>query len=668
MMHSSDESKILDKQTIEGRTTYILQDGVYLGDVFDSLPCGIINKSETGMGATTLELESPRNSIIVEPTKITASSKADKHNALYVGTPTKLHPQQTKITDIIKHVENESIQPKKIVVVADSLYKVIEAIGDSVYQDYHLFLDEIDSFQMDSTFRDSMERCLDYYKKFDPEKRLMVSATLVEFSDPSLIDEPYTTFQYQNPTTRTISLVHCSASSAYGSFLGCVFEHIKSLAEEFPNDKIMIAYNSVSNSRTLANELIDSGVIMKEDVGFLCSSNNRKELGDLYIELDDEFLPKRINFATSAYFTGYDLRESYHLLSVSSMVSVNGTKRRIHLLSDKKLKQIAGRCRETLHSETIVYETQILGNEPVTTIENLLDAAEKEILAIRCLESNYASNFLLSSQLSRIRKLIMDQTHDNEFRLVRRNIDDENVISYLNIDADLENQRVRLNLYQSPNSLINLLGEHGHPVTFKNYAPTTVLVPTDLSQESRVESIREFIETLRSINPTQTDLRTINVNLSQRERLIFDMYEEFHLYIERNQLLDKIEEVAIDRDVRALRKLKVSARIAIMPSNHTYLRRVREHIIIDQPYTNEELRNAWNDIFQSLGLHNEFTDNQGVKALKWTRVQFKTSRLKKPSRNRITGVNPNDFIIIQTNAGGNQDIAKTFKTYLDYYS
>jgi hypothetical protein len=47
----------------------------YCSEILSELPCGIIEKSHTGMGATHLELHSKRNSIIVEPVRITA--KAD---------------------------------------------------------------------------------------------------------------------------------------------------------------------------------------------------------------------------------------------------------------------------------------------------------------------------------------------------------------------------------------------------------------------------------------------------------------------------------------------------------------------------------------------------------------------------------------------------------------
>ena len=71
-----------------------LEDGDKLGDFFNCLPYGIINKKITGIGATTLELKSNRNSIIVLPTKALAynkhkikKEKDGKDSCMYVGSP-----------------------------------------------------------------------------------------------------------------------------------------------------------------------------------------------------------------------------------------------------------------------------------------------------------------------------------------------------------------------------------------------------------------------------------------------------------------------------------------------------------------------------------------------------------------------------------------------------
>lgn len=85
------------------------QGTTHLSDVFNYIPHGIVHKEETGMGATYLELETKRNSIIVEPIKITASSKAQQHNALYVGTKTEFHPKNTSTNNIIGYVNSNNI-------------------------------------------------------------------------------------------------------------------------------------------------------------------------------------------------------------------------------------------------------------------------------------------------------------------------------------------------------------------------------------------------------------------------------------------------------------------------------------------------------------------------------------------------------------------------------
>ena len=51
-------------------------DEAKLGNIFEECPYGIIKKNRTGVGATTLELNSKRNSIVVVPTRSLAYNKA----------------------------------------------------------------------------------------------------------------------------------------------------------------------------------------------------------------------------------------------------------------------------------------------------------------------------------------------------------------------------------------------------------------------------------------------------------------------------------------------------------------------------------------------------------------------------------------------------------------
>lgn len=68
-------------------------DEAKLGNIFEECPYGIIKKNRTGVGATTLELNSKRNSIVVVPTRSLAYNKAknsrighsNNYRILYVG-------------------------------------------------------------------------------------------------------------------------------------------------------------------------------------------------------------------------------------------------------------------------------------------------------------------------------------------------------------------------------------------------------------------------------------------------------------------------------------------------------------------------------------------------------------------------------------------------------
>ena len=123
------------------------------------------------MGATTLELHALRNSIIVEPLKVTATTKAKKPNTLYVGSPTDDFPEAGEKSNVEEYINDATIKYKKIIVVADSLYKVINVLGKVAYKDFFILIDDVDSFQRDSTFRGSLELCMDTYKMFPRDRR-----------------------------------------------------------------------------------------------------------------------------------------------------------------------------------------------------------------------------------------------------------------------------------------------------------------------------------------------------------------------------------------------------------------------------------------------------------------------------------------------------------------
>lgn len=69
-------------------------------------------------------------------------------------------------------------------VVADSLKRLVSLIGNSIYKKYFLIVDEIDIFEADSNYRDSLEDVIDYYFKFNVKRICLVSITIHNLSNP----------------------------------------------------------------------------------------------------------------------------------------------------------------------------------------------------------------------------------------------------------------------------------------------------------------------------------------------------------------------------------------------------------------------------------------------------------------------------------------------------
>ena len=202
-----DEGKI---QAIE----FNMEGKKYLGEVFDRIPFGILNKNRTGVGATTLEIEAKRNSIIVFPNKSLAYSKSKtKDSLLYVGSPIGDSTSIISSKDIKKYIDEidqrrsyEEDVYKKFLVVADSLCKVYEVIATKKesFESYFLLVDEVDMIQSDATYRPKLEDVIDYYFEFPQSNRALVSATIRDFTHHEVQKEPMLIAKYDNEEERQI--------------------------------------------------------------------------------------------------------------------------------------------------------------------------------------------------------------------------------------------------------------------------------------------------------------------------------------------------------------------------------------------------------------------------------------------------------------------------------
>lgn len=622
------------------------QNNTKLSEVLNLLPPGLVQKDETGMGATTLELLAPRNSIIVEPIKITASSKAYKntHNfgipTLYVGSETKFHPKKPTRKEVLAYLNDPSIQYKKIMVVADSLKKVIAAIGPDVYKDYFLLLDEIDSFQMDSTYRKSMEECLDYYKLFEESNRCMLSATTIEFSDPTLQKEARTQLSYDIPTTRNIIVIKTSTLD----LLGNVKDKISEIVSNNPGHKIMVAYNSVKGCMSIAESIKTDGLLNEADIKILCSINSKDKVGKYFEELDSDILPGKLNFVTSAYFTGFDLNESYHLITVS------GNKNKVHALSDKRMKQIAGRCRVIggLLTETIIHDLVDPDEKKEDySIDNLLSIANRELAALICIQNNFEGVPELKELNESVLDSIMKTLDSNNRRFIRKkDSDNQPEISYLNIDSFIESVKSRRELYQDYATLSDKLLSQGHEVKslYLNTDTAVDLVEIDgLERDFKVNDIIDFLTELPS-NVEIIEKLSIG-KLSSLQKKIANAFIDYREYIDNDQLIDKLREKGLKKDSRELNSLLHTLRFTVSAPGDLYKSRMNKYFPIGKSFTSDEVLRWINVVLSEI--NSSYKVQTHVQAVKYLKKHFKTKVIRKGNKQLILGPNPLGVTILK---------------------
>lgn len=628
---------------IDNTTICILKNGTYLSDALNNLPHGRINKTETGIGATSLELKSKRNSIIVQPLKVTASAKAYKtKDSLYVGGRIGNRKSDTTLQQLIDYIKNSKIEHKKIIVVADRLPSVVETIGNTAFQDYFLLIDEVDSVQTDSTFRGRMETCIEYYKKFDEHKRALVSATLLNFTDPDLEKEPLTIFKYNNPTRTNIDFIHTDTIE------GIAFEKIHWLLNNTSlSEKIVVAYDSVLGNIKLANNLEKKGV-PKEQIKILCSKSedNKLRVGDYFAELNDDVFPARLNFTTSAYFNGFDINEKYHLIMISDVKAQNT------MLSENDIIQISGRCRAGLSSQTVVYNTikkEVFINIKKHTVEQLLTAADNQKEAITCLENRFKTNPVMKSEIERIREIVITSSSKQGFRFLRKDHAGNLTYSYLNIDAFIDNQRVKLEVYDKSSTLIKIFKAKQYKTSYNYLNTTTKLLESGDEKKNYEEIVSQAIESIKALPSPDLILELIQEeNPIGRKREVYNTFLKYYDKIENDRLCELLKEFGSSKTMTGLNNLKNSLEYFMRNDTDEIKKTIESIFEIGDSLTTDQLNNKISTAFKAIA--SEYRDLDPKTAMTlikcWIEIKKTTKREGGISKTyfRIESFNPHKLV------------------------
>lgn len=609
-----------------------------LSNYLTKMPHGLVDKKIPGIGATTLEINSKRNSIIVFPTKALAYSKHSKHpNTLYVGSEIKGEKKKVTNQQIEEYLAKDGY--KKLLVVADSLGRLLGIIGKN-YKDYFLMIDEIDVLQTDNNFRPQLENVIDYYLMFPLKNRCMVTATMKEFINPLLKKECKFSITWIYNARRDVKLLHTNNTTQ------TVIEEIIS----HPRDKIFIAYNSILQIQNILSTLDEE---TRKECAILCSEASIKEAGEYFAPKlgDNDTLPARINFATCCYFTGIDIEDSYHLITVSDV-------RRSHsMLTLDRMTQIHGRCRKDngVLSETIIYNT--LGY--VSVMESmekytatLLNKAQKVLKVLESADTISQGDYTLTDLFAIIKEAIREKAQEriagNELiNLTRKDIYGKNVPAYLNIDYIIE----RTDLYASyfmPETLKEVLGKQVNIISYKSLPhgvspEQNSIEKTNKDAQNKLTDsyIQEAIDNIKVLSTTgQLNDNTLHLYIRQsrsRTKIFLERFIKLYKYVDLDSLLHQLWEIRTSNSI-AYKNLNNAVMYWALDEEHPFKVAIRRSFTLNKSYSASEIQEILAPIVQ-YHLHKVLKPRKYVALLKSIYATDRTSG----NKYTIRGENPRGF-------------------------
>ena len=598
-----------------------------LADFIDKMPHGIVDKKIPGIGATTLEINSKRNSIIVFPTKALAYGKHSKHpNTLYVGSEIKGQNEKVTNQQIEEYLAKDGY--KKLLVVADSLGRLLGIIGKN-YRDYFLMIDEVDVLQTDNNFRPQLEDVIDYYLMFPKKNRSLVTATMKEFSNPYLKTECRFPITWQYNTRRDVKLLHTN------NITQVVVNEINS----HPTEKILIAYNSILQIQNIISTLDDKS---RSECAILCSEASFKEAGEYFAPKlgDNDTLPARINFATCCYFTGIDIEDSYHLITVSDI-------RRSHsMLTLDRMAQIHGRCRKVngILSETIIYNTlgyvSVMESMEKYTI-TLLNKAQKVLKVLESADTISQGDYTLTDLFAIIKEAIREKAQEriagNELiNLTRKDVYGKDVPAYLNIDYIIE----RTELYASyfmPETLKEVLRKQVKIISYKslNYdvspEQSSIEKANKDAQNKLTESyIQEAINNIKLLSTTgqlnDNTLYSYTRHCRSKTKIFLERFIKLYRYVDLDSLLHQLWEIRTSNNL-AFKNFNNTVMYWALDEEHPFKVAIRRSFTLNKSYSASEIQEILTPIVQ-YHLHKVLKPRKYVALLKNMYAVDRTSRNK----------------------------------------
>lgn len=318
----------------------ILNKDQYLSDVIRQIPTNsILSKRIPGCGATTLELNTYRNSIILVPNVPVINSKCQKYKNL-LGVYEKV-----SVGEIAQYLHEHKLY--KIMTTPESFPKVkkaCELCDLNIYTDFFLLDDECHQLVKDVDYRADIVLPMDDFFQF--EHKALVSATPIKFSDPRFKDFKTIEISAEYDYQQKIQVVHTYS----------IARTVREYLENHKNNKVCIFFNSVDGIYSIMKQF---GMLNNATV--YCAPKSRTKLKSEHdftnaYNVWSAKTMKQYNFFTGRFYTAFDLQleqEKPDLLMITDPFISPYTM----LDVDTDCIQICGRFRNGISSATHIYRT-----------------------------------------------------------------------------------------------------------------------------------------------------------------------------------------------------------------------------------------------------------------------------------------------------------------------
>ena len=544
-----------------------LTKGQYLSDIMKEIPSDcILSKKIPGCGATTLELNTDRNSIIIVPNVPVILSKCGKHPNL-LGVYEGVKPNQ-----VLEYIASNAV--RKIMTTPESFCKVkfaCEKLGIDIYSDFFLLMDECHQLITDVDYRIDIVMPMDDFFLF--KRKALVSATPIGFSDPRFEEDLFFTedieadYDYRQDITVTHTYNIAKA----------VEDYLKT-----HNGTVCFFVNSVVTIYSLMKHFD-----LLEDSSVYCAPKSRSKLKNEYSFLNaysewSTVTMRKYNFFTGRFFTAFDLDLDYKPDLV--MITDPYTAEYTILDIDTDCIQICGRFRNGVNSATHIYkvnseivkkdraqiEWEISAHEAVyNTMETYYNSADTR-------ESRSAFGEALEALP--YRKFLYPDFTKNWFA-----IDNE-------INAVLAKGR-----YQSRTSIMEWYREchfFNPTFTFYDYNEDDDKLKIVRSARSVKAKRREIVKLLSTVEDPNSEYELDFKNEMRKiDPFIVDAYEALGK--------ERIEELRYNQ-----KKMRDDMILAQCKGNKV-VRLIKNKFSIGRDYLNETIVNEITKIFETLNIHPE---------------------------------------------------------------